>query len=63
MSHGFAAIDAQRRAIAWIGQVMTDQVALLSYIDVFAVLALFALCAAPLPLLLRSTDGEKAAAG
>lgn len=57
-SYGFSAADAQRRAMALIGQTITSQVALLSYIDVFAMLALLAVCMAPIPLLLKSTKGK-----
>jgi DHA2 family multidrug resistance protein len=59
-THGFGAADAQRRAVAWIGQTVASQSALLSYIDVFSVLALFAICMSPVPLLLRSAKGGQA---
>ena len=62
MSYGLGAADAQRRAMAAIGQTITSQVALLSYIDVFAILALLGVCMAPIPLLLQSTKGKAGAA-
>jgi len=40
--HGTGAVDAQHQAAAWIGQTLANQFAYLAYIDVFAVLALFA---------------------
>jgi hypothetical protein len=47
--------------MAAIGQTITSQVALLSYIDVFAMLALLGVMA-PIPLLLQSTKGKARAA-
>jgi MFS transporter, DHA2 family, multidrug resistance protein len=64
MSHGTGTVDAQRRAVALIGQTITSQVAILSYIDVFFALGVLALCMMPIPLLLKSTTGSrKPAAG
>jgi DHA2 family multidrug resistance protein len=54
ISHGAVAVDAQHRAIASIGSTIQAQVALLSYIDLFAVLEVFAICMVPVPLLLRT---------
>lgn len=56
-NHGSGAVDAQSRATAWIGQAIQNQVALLSYIDVYALLALFAICMVPLPFLLSAERG------
>ncbi len=39
-----------------MGQTLADQVAYLSYIDVFAALALFAICVMPLAFLLHNID-------
>lgn len=58
IQHGFSAADAQRKAIALIGQTVSTQAALLSYIDVFAALAAFALLLAPAAFLLRSGGGR-----
>jgi DHA2 family multidrug resistance protein len=55
-SHGAATADAGRRAAAYIGQTLVNQAALLSYIDVFAALSLFALLMLPLALLLQRVD-------
>ena len=54
--HGTGTVDAQRQAVSWIGQTLTNQAAYLAYIDVFAVLALFAWTLTPISLLLRSVD-------
>ncbi len=62
MSYGATAADAQARAIAWVGQTLTTQVSLLSYIDVFAVFFVFSLCMVPIPLLLSSVKGGEPAA-
>ena len=58
MQHGFGAADAQRKAIALIGQTVSTQAAFLSYIDVFAALAVFALLLTPAAFLLRSGGGK-----
>ncbi len=54
--HGTAAPDASHQAVAWIGQTLMNQAALLSYIDVFAALSLFALLLVPLAFLLQRVD-------
>lgn len=56
LQHGSSAPEAQRQAIAWIGQTLTNQAALLSYIDVFAYLSLFALALVPASFLLQRVD-------
>jgi MFS transporter, DHA2 family, multidrug resistance protein len=54
--HGTAPVDAQHQAAAWIGQAVGNQAALLSYIDVFAVLSLVALLLVPAAVLLQRVD-------
>jgi MFS transporter, DHA2 family, multidrug resistance protein len=54
--HGSSMAQAQHQAIAWIGQTLTNQAALLSYIDVFAYLSLFALILVPASFLLQRVD-------
>ena len=66
MQHGYSMADAQRRAIAWIGQTVAGQAALLSYIDIFAALGLFALILVPAAFLLQRVElgaPRQAAAG
>ena len=66
MHHGYSMADAQRRAIAWIGQTVAGQAALLSYIDIFAALGLFALILVPAAFLLQRVElgaPRQAAAG
>jgi MFS transporter, DHA2 family, multidrug resistance protein len=63
-AHGFAAAEAQSHAIAWIGQEVQAQAALLAYIDAFWALMLVALTAVPLALILRNVKpGAAAPAG
>jgi DHA2 family multidrug resistance protein len=59
ISTGMGTVDAQRRAVALIGQTITSQVAILSYIDVFFALGVLALCMTPIPFLLKSTTGSR----
>ncbi len=56
ISQGASAIDAQQKAIGRIGQTLTNQIAYLSYIDVFAALGLFAALMVPLTFLLKNVD-------
>ena len=57
-------LQAQAQAIAWIGQQVQGQAALLAYIDVFWILTLISLAAVPLALLLRKIKlGGAVAAG
>jgi len=56
VQHGYSMADAQRRAIAWIGQTVQGQAALLSYVDIFAALGLFALLLVPAAFLLQRVD-------
>jgi len=58
--HGTPSPDAQHQAIAWVGQTVMNQAALLSYIGVFADLALFALLLVPLSFLLQRVDLRRA---
>ncbi|MDP4021560.1 DHA2 family efflux MFS transporter permease subunit [Methylobacterium sp. NEAU 140] len=62
--HGYAGVEAQNQAVAWIGSVLQTQVAYWAYIDVFWVLALLTACAVPLALSLKSVKlgGEPPAA-
>jgi DHA2 family multidrug resistance protein len=60
---GTAAIDAQHQAIGWIGQNLTNQAAYLSYIDVFACLAVFAAALIPIAFVLQKIDLRAAPAG
>ncbi|MBV8612317.1 MAG: DHA2 family efflux MFS transporter permease subunit [Acetobacteraceae bacterium] len=53
VQQGASAADAQRKAIAWIGQTVMSQADYLSYIDVFAALSLFAFLMIPAAFLLR----------
>ena len=54
--HGSSPAEAQRQAVAWIGQTLTSQATFLAYIDVFAVLSLFALLLVPAGFLLQRVD-------
>ena len=49
---GVAAVNTQNLAIGWIGQIVQSQAALLAYIDVFWIAAVFAALMVPLTLLL-----------
>ena len=53
VAHGSALAQAQRQAIAWIGQQVTAQASFLAYMDAFWVLTLVSLAAVPLALTLR----------
>jgi DHA2 family multidrug resistance protein len=64
VSQGSSLIDAQRQAIAWIGQQVQIQASFLAYTDAFWVLMLMALAAVPLALVLRKVKlGGAAPAG
>lgn len=62
-THGDPA-SAQSRALGWIGQQIQNQAAQFAYIDVFWTLCLFAICLAPLALILKNVPlgGPKPAA-
>ncbi len=51
--------SASQTALAWVGQTVQAQASMLSYIDVFFVLALVSASAVPLALTLRSIDTRK----
>jgi len=53
VSQGSSLVQAQQQAIAWIGQQIQSQAALLAYVDVFWVLTVISLAAIPLALILR----------
>lgn len=52
-SHGSSALQAQKQAIAWIGQQVATQASFLAFVDVFWVLMTISLTAAALALTLR----------
>ncbi len=54
VAQGSTLVQAQNQAVAWIGQQVQTQAALLAYVDVFWVLMLLAIAAVPLALTLRS---------
>ena len=54
--HGSSAVEAQRQAVAWMGATLANQATFMAYIDVFAVLALFALMLVPAAFLLQRVD-------
>src|SRR5262249_56520807 len=58
---GFALPDAQRRALAQIGQLVQNQSTLLAYVDVFFAFAIFAALMVPLALTLRPVPPGAAA--
>ena len=66
-AHGAGAVDAQRKAIAWIGQEVAAQAAYLSYIDVFAALSIVSFVLIPVAFLIKgdagASGGEAGAAG
>lgn len=53
-AHGSS--DAAGQAVAWVGQTLQHQVALLAYIDVFWTLALLGLLMVPVALSLKSIN-------
>lgn len=52
-SHGSSALEAQKQAIAWIGEQVVSQASFLAFIDVFWTLMAISLSAAALALTLR----------
>jgi MFS transporter, DHA2 family, multidrug resistance protein len=56
IEHGTAPANAMRQAVAWIGQTLMSQAALLSYIDVFAALSIFSLILVPMAFLLQHVN-------
>jgi DHA2 family multidrug resistance protein len=63
VAHGSALLEAQQRAIAWIGQQVQTQATYLAYIDVFWTLMLVSLSAIPFALALRKVKLGEAAPG
>jgi DHA2 family multidrug resistance protein len=53
VAQGSSLVQAQQQAIAWIGQQVQGQAALLAYVDVFWVLMVISFAAVPLALILR----------
>jgi DHA2 family multidrug resistance protein len=53
-AQGSTLIEAQRQAVAWIGQQIQAQASFLGYVDAFWVLMLISLLAVPLALTLRN---------
>ena len=51
--HGWSLADATTTSIALIGRQLGEQASLLSYVDVFKLLAILSFCAAPIPLFIR----------
>jgi DHA2 family multidrug resistance protein len=54
--HGWSWADAATGCIALIGRELGEQASLLSYVDVFSLLALLSFCAAPIPLLISKPN-------
>jgi DHA2 family multidrug resistance protein len=52
VAHGASHADAQREALGWLGMLVQSQATLLSFIDVFWVLAIFVAVLIPVALLL-----------
>jgi DHA2 family multidrug resistance protein len=62
-AQGSNASEAASQAIAWVGQTLQHQVALLAYVDVFWTLAMIGAVMIPIALSLRSIDLERQHAG
>jgi MFS transporter, DHA2 family, multidrug resistance protein len=54
MNKGASTAEASRQAVEWIGQTISHQVQLLSYIDTFWVLSTICFAAIPVVLFLRA---------
>jgi DHA2 family multidrug resistance protein len=63
VGQGSSQVTAQRQAIGWIGQTISGQSALLSYIDVFWGFSMFALLMVPLALTLKRVQLSRPTAG
>ncbi len=63
IAHGGTALEAQQRAVAWIGQQVQTQATFLAYVDVFWTLMLVSLAAIPFALVLRRVKLGEAAPG
>jgi DHA2 family multidrug resistance protein len=62
-AQGSNASDAASQAIAWVGQTLQHQVALLAYVDVFWTLAIISTIMVPVALSLRSIELNTASKG
>jgi DHA2 family multidrug resistance protein len=51
--HGWSWADATTTSVALIGRQLIEQSSLLSYVDVFSLVAIVSFCAAPIPLFVR----------
>jgi hypothetical protein len=60
-THGASAVDAQYKAIVWIGKQIANQAILLSYMDVFWALGALAMSMIPIVLLLLRADARSVA--
>jgi MFS transporter, DHA2 family, multidrug resistance protein len=60
-AQGASRPDAQHQAIGWLSQLVQDQSALMSYIDVFWIFAVMAVLLIPLALLLLRAVGQRPA--
>ncbi len=56
LDHGSNASDAAVQALAWVGKTLQQQVDYLAYIDVFWLLAVFALLMIPIASIIRPID-------
>jgi DHA2 family multidrug resistance protein len=63
VGQGSSLVAAQRQAVGWIGQTISGQSVLLSYIDVFWSFAIFALLMVPLALTLKAVKLSGVTAG
>jgi DHA2 family multidrug resistance protein len=62
-AQGSNASDAASQAVAWVGQTLQHQVALLAYVDVFWTLAMIGAVMIPIALSLRAIDLKAPARG
>jgi MFS transporter, DHA2 family, multidrug resistance protein len=56
ISEGMNVVQAKSRALAWIGQTISQQAALIAYLDVFWSAAIFALLMVPVAMLLKRVE-------
>ncbi len=54
--HGWTIADSVTGAVALLGRELAAQASLLSYVDIFMLLAILSFCAAPIPLLIRKAQ-------
>jgi DHA2 family multidrug resistance protein len=62
VGQGASPVDAQRKAVGWLGRLVLNQSTLLAYIDVFWACAVFAMLMIPIALLIRRSDAPKRSA-